>query len=91
MIRNHMEVIETDMKADLVQLSVAIAAQAQKYFITDQDKARYIREECEGLFGPTWHCIVGESFIASFSYELEHFILLKYKKLFFMIFKCGYC
>ncbi|KAK6109803.1 Uncharacterized protein BM_BM1368 [Brugia malayi] len=90
MISNKIEVKETDMESEMIQKSMAIALEAQKQYSLDKDMAFYIKEEFERRFGPTWHCVVGKSFGSSFSYEIQHFILLKFNQLSIMIFKCGY-
>ncbi|EFO13158.1 dynein Light Chain family member [Loa loa] len=90
MVSNRMEVKETDMESEMVQKSMAIALEARKQYSLDKDMALYIKQEFERRFGPTWHCVVGKSFGSSFSYEIQHFILLKLNQLSIIIFKCGY-
>ncbi|VDM41244.1 unnamed protein product [Toxocara canis] len=66
----------------------SIAQKIPRYFF--QDVAAYIKEECERRFGPTWHCVVGKSFGSRVSYEMQHFVLLRRRRVSIMIFKCGY-
>ncbi|KHN81484.1 putative dynein light chain 2, cytoplasmic [Toxocara canis] len=84
------EVKETDMEPSMVEACIEITLTAQKHYSFDKDVAAYIKEECERRFGPTWHCVVGKSFGSRVSYEMQHFVLLRRRRVSIMIFKCGY-
>uniref|UniRef100_A0A0M3HRP0 Dynein light chain n=2 Tax=Ascaris TaxID=6251 RepID=A0A0M3HRP0_ASCLU len=87
---NKAEIKETDMEPSMVEACIDITCEAQKRYIFDKDVAAYIKDEFERRFGPTWHCVVGKSFGSRVSYEMQHFMLLRRRRVSIMIFKCGY-
>jgi hypothetical protein len=42
----------------------------------DREISAVIKRQCDEKYGPTWQCIVGEDFKASFTHETKHFMFI---------------
>ena len=42
----------------------------------DREISAVIKRLCDEKYGPTWQCIVGEDFKASFTHETKHFMFI---------------
>jgi hypothetical protein len=42
----------------------------------DREISAHIKRACDEKYGPTWQCIVGEDFKASFTHETKHFMFV---------------
>jgi dynein light chain LC8-type len=48
-----------------------------------------IKRLCDEKYGPTWQCIVGEDFKASFTHETKHFMFIASGKQNVLVWKSG--
>ena len=51
-----------DMKEDVQQETIDIAAAALEKFSIEKDIAAQIKKDLDARFGPTWHVVVGKNF-----------------------------
>jgi hypothetical protein len=56
---------------DLIRTSLETLASKQ-----DREISLYIKRQCDEKYGPTWQCIVGEDFKASFTHQTKHFMFI---------------
>lgn len=56
---------------DLIRTSLETLGSKQ-----DREISLYIKRQCDEKYGPTWQCIVGEDFKASFTHQTKHFMFI---------------
>ena len=55
----------------------------------DREVSAIIKRQCDEKYGPTWQCIVGEDFKASFTHETKHFMFIASGKQNVLVWKSG--
>ena len=55
----------------------------------DREVSAIIKRLCDEKYGPTWQCIVGEDFKASFTHETKHFMFIASGKQNVLVWKSG--
>uniref|UniRef100_A0A915ETU2 Dynein light chain n=1 Tax=Echinococcus canadensis TaxID=519352 RepID=A0A915ETU2_9CEST len=78
---------ETDMLEELQQQAANCAYEALQHHQQYMDIARYVRKRFDDLYGPSWSCVVGADFGASFAYEKKHLISFQMKGKTFLLFR----
>ncbi|CAI8593073.1 unnamed protein product [Vicia faba] len=69
--------------------ALAIATTAFTKYDCDSSIAEEIKTEFDSRYGPTWHCIVGSSFVSNVSYEPHFYFFLYIAPKDILLFKCG--
>jgi dynein light chain 4, axonemal len=65
-----------EMKVDCREIVVnAIEKHEDSYELA----AKYVKEQMDKKFGPSWHCVIGEGFGFEITYELKHLMYMFHK------------
>ncbi|RXH80232.1 hypothetical protein DVH24_041379 [Malus domestica] len=75
-----------DMFQDMQKEAVDIAIGAFEKHSVEKDVAEYIKKEFDKKHGPTWHCIVGRSYV---THETNHFVYFYLDQKAVLLFKSG--
>ncbi|KAL5140961.1 Dynein light chain 2, cytoplasmic [Glycine soja] len=75
-----------DMIPDMQKEAVDIAVAAFEKYNVEKDVAEQIKKEFDKRHGPTWHCIVGRSYV---THETNHFVYFYLDQKAVLLFKSG--
>ncbi|KAG7018601.1 hypothetical protein SDJN02_20471 [Cucurbita argyrosperma subsp. argyrosperma] len=75
-----------DMFGDMQKEAVDIAIAAFEKHSVEKDVAEQIKKEFDQRHGPTWHCIVGRSYV---THESNHFVYFYLDQKAVLLFKSG--
>ena len=78
-----------DLPLDLQTAALNLAAQALKKYNVEKDIAKYIKQEFDAKYTPTWHCVVGRSFGSFVTHESSCFIYFVVDGVSILLFKAG--
>lgn len=83
-----------DMAPEMIEESIKIAREAFRALPTssethERDRAKFIKQKFDQMYGSTWHCIVGRDFGSFVSHETKHYINFYLDDFSVLIFKAG--
>jgi dynein light chain LC8-type len=85
--RQHVTVKVVDMPEEMKIGVISLARTALIEHKKEKTMAEFIKKECDRLYGPAWHCIVGQSFGSFVTHEAHRFIYFYIKDTAFLLFK----
>ncbi|CAG9320322.1 unnamed protein product [Blepharisma stoltei] len=76
-----------DMSEDMQQDAIESTVRAIQTEAVFKDIAGYIKKDFDRRYGPTWHCITGNSFGTFVTHEERHYIYFFLDELAVLLFK----
>jgi dynein light chain LC8-type len=76
-----------DMSDEMQRVAVTIAVTALGKFELERDMARFLKDQFDARYQPSWHCIVGRSFGSFVTHENGGFIYFYVDRFAFMLYK----
>lgn len=86
-IEKEMKIQAADMPLFMQRKAVHIAALACSINNTEKRIAESIKQDFDGSFGATWHCIVGRNWGSCITHSKQCYIRLLYKDLTILLYK----
>lgn len=69
---DRIRILNVDMPQVIQEQIISVAQQAISKDHSSSDTAGYIKKECDRLFGPIWHVVVGKSFGSFVTHGIYH-------------------
>ncbi|KAF8571206.1 hypothetical protein P879_04463 [Paragonimus westermani] len=85
--RHTKELVQSDMSADMQEFVINACEEAFQLFQMEKDVANYLKHKMRKRYHGCWHCIVGEKFGSSVTYEPNTFINLYFDRYGILVFK----
>jgi dynein light chain LC8-type len=76
-----------DMSEDMQRVAITIALTALGKFELERDMARFLKDQFDARYQPSWHCVVGRSFGSFVTHEHGGFVYFYIDRFAFMLYK----